>query len=386
MTITRLLSLYLCGVLTLMAAHMCLADPKASITRYTQQLKTLQGDINQLQRDINRINTERDALRKTLQEAERAIGLITVSIDETEQKIKDEQSRLNALNQERATLLSNKAQQSQAIASTLLQAYKMGNQSHIKLLINQTDPTRITRLLSYHRYISQARANKIQQYLVTLTEIEAVETTILASQVALSKKSDALSQQRLSLDKEQASRKKTLASLNQNLADKQRSLSEQVNDRKRLQTLIDKAQAALAALPKPSNVKSFKAVRGTLKLPVSGKIVHRFGNKRANGKLKWKGLFIASREGSPVTSVHFGRVIFADYLKGYGLLVIIDHGNNYMSLYAHNQSVTKKPGDKVAAGTVIARAGNSGGNTQAGVYFEIRHKGQPLNPSPWFAP
>ena len=151
----------------------------------------------------------------------------------------------------------------------------------------------------------------------------------------------------------------------------------------RLQALLDRITASIADLPTPGDTTPFVREKGKLLLPVSGRITDRFGTSRNNGKLRWNGIFIAAPRGAPVRAIHYGRVVFSDWLRGFGLLLIIDHGDGYMSLYGHNQVLYTEVGDWVTAGEIVATVGDTGGQNRAGLYFEIRYKGKPTNPQLW---
>ncbi len=349
---------------------------------YSAKLKQLQGTINSLQKQINQVKSERDQLLKALKDSEVAIGQLNKSINTTREAIKQQQSQLTQLQQEKDRLLKAKQKQSQSIAAQLNQMYKVGQQNQLKLLLTQADPSQIGRLLKYHQQLNQARLQEIQQFLQTLNKINEIEPSIVAITENLQSKEQALNDQRQTLTQEQKGRQATLSKLSATLSTQSDQLANYMADKDRLQKLIDEAAKTLAKLELPSDTTPFSKTQGKLHLPTEGKIAHRFGSQRM-GELNWNGIFIASPSGTPIRAVHYGRVVFADYLKGYGLLVIIDHGESYMSLYAHNQSLSKTTGDWVKAGETIALAGNTGGSTQAGLYFEIRHNGRPQNPSKW---
>ncbi|MEJ2416360.1 MAG: peptidoglycan DD-metalloendopeptidase family protein, partial [Exilibacterium sp.] len=183
-------------------------------------------------------------------------------------------------------------------------------------------------------------------------------------------------------DKQQQ-RQKTLARLNASINNKDQQLKQLAQDRAHLEHLLQEVIEVTAGWQPQDNSQPFAKLRGKLPWPTKGAIVHSFGSSRSAGKMKWNGVMINASQGAEVTAIHRGQVVFADYLRGHGLLMIVDHGDNYMSLYAHNQALYKTTGDRVKAGEVIANVGNSGGLARAGLYFEIRFRGQPTNPAKW---
>ncbi|HYQ71941.1 MAG TPA: peptidoglycan DD-metalloendopeptidase family protein, partial [Gammaproteobacteria bacterium] len=176
-----------------------------------------------------------------------------------------------------------------------------------------------------------------------------------------------------------------LAGLQTGLKDKSAELSGLEQDAKRLQKLVESLRLAISDIPAASGTyKSLRELKGKLRWPVKGKIVRRFGSTQAAGKISSRGVQIASETGADVRAIARGRVVFADWLRGFGLLLIIDHGGGYMSLYGQSSSLYKEVGDAVEGNEVIAAVGNSGGFSVPGLYLELRRKGRPFDPGPWF--
>ena len=216
-----------------------------------------------------------------------------------------------------------------------------------------------------------------------LDELNSLEPKITAKTNQLESSNRQLQARVDELQSKQAKRKQTLAMLNKSIANKDQQLHKMDRDQKRLQRLLDTVVSAIANLSLSDDGQPFAKRKGKMTYPAKGAIVNRFGAPRINDRLRWDGLLIKASVGSHVSAIHHGRVVFSDYLRGHGLLMIVDHGDGYMSLYAHNQALLKDNGDWVSSGEVIARVGDSGGQNQAGLYFEIRHQGQPTNPSIW---
>lgn len=290
---------------------------------------------------------------------------------------------MNRFRSNRVMLEKSRREQQTQINQIIRQAYSLGQQSQIKLLLNQEEPAKMTRMLRYHDYIIGAHKDKIDRYRSTIADISRSEDDIAASTLSLKDKQAQLNDRFRGLKNTEAKRLQTLAALTLEIRSKGGDLANLHKDQDRLERLLAEATQALSQLVLPSDAEPFRTLKGRLPYPSKGRILQSYGQSRLDGRLRWRGLFISGKNGDPVVSVHHGRVIFSDYLGGHGLLLIIDHGDGYMSLYAHNQALLKDTGDWVGSNDTIATLGNSGGQVQAGLYFEIRHNGKPQNPSPW---
>jgi septal ring factor EnvC (AmiA/AmiB activator) len=371
-------------ILTL-GAGVSFSPPSSAETEaeYQKRLSELSQSIKSLQAEVKAARNSKDKLQQSLQTSEEDVAKYTQRVSEIKEALAREKKRLSQLQTQRAELVENKDKQQHYITEAIRHTYQLGQQSRLKLLLNQEDPERISRLVKYHDYIVAAHQQKITVYTHTLRELDQVEQSIVQSQQALETRHQQLAQRQKSLKQSHAQRQSSLAQLNRSLKQKGKKLSTLRDDRNHLQDLLDKATNALANLRLPSGTKAFVKVKGQLPLPTKGKIIHRFGSPQFDGQIKRNGIFIRNRIGAKVVSVHHGRVIFSDYLRGHGLLLILDHGDGYMSLYGHNQTLQKEIGDWVSTGESIATVGNSGGQQQVGLYFEIRHQGRPQNPQPW---
>ena len=350
---------------------------------YEKQLKSVASTINKLQKELTKTKDSRSQLQSALQQSEEEIGTLTKKIESIKEALAREKKQLSQHQRRRAELEKSRQQQQQQLNLIIRQAYLLGRQSQIKLLLNQEAPYRITRLLRYHDYIVEAHKEKVDIYLDTITKITAVEQNMQATTKRLENNRQHLHERFRALKSSQKQRLLTLDKLNKELRSKGNVLTQLKGDQERLERLLGEASKALSKLVLPGDSKPFRTTLGRLPQPTKGRITRYFNSPRLNGKLRWKGLFITGDLGEKVVSVHHGRVIFSDYLRGHGLLLIIDHGDGYMSLYAHNQALLKDTGDWVRSGETIATLGNTGGQTQAGLYFEIRHNGKPQNPKPW---
>jgi septal ring factor EnvC (AmiA/AmiB activator) len=356
---------------------------ESSEADYQTKLKVLQKNIQKLQKELEAVKGNREELLRQLRSNETEIGDLLKQIDGIKEELRSDEQALRDLSQERDRLLGEQRNEKKHIAQQVRAAYQLGGQSNLKLLLNQNDPQTVSRLLKYHDYFFAAHATKISSYLDNLQKLDTIEPKILQNTLALQQKRSRLQGRYEQLKSKQSEREKTLALLDRTIDSKDQELQKLARDREHIEKLMDEIVATVGSRDNFNSDAPFSELRGKLPWPAAGNIAHRFGSDRIPGKMKWNGVVIRATEGSPVRAVHHGRVVFADYLRGHGLLVIVDHGGGYMSLYARNQSLKKTVGNWVEAGEVIASVGNSGGQQQAGLYFEIRQNGQPTNPSGW---
>lgn len=350
---------------------------------YQQRLIELSNAIKALQAELNNTKNTQNELQQSLQQSEENIAETTKKVNNIKEALAREKKRLNQLQSQRTELEQQQQQQEQYIAQAIGQTHRLGQQGPLKLLLNQENPERVARLMQYHRYIVDSHQEKISHFIETLNALKNIEKDIISTTHTLEKNQTQLQQRQKTLQSAQRQRRSALNAVKQSLKQKGRQLSTLSADRQRLQTLLDEAINQLSELILPNNAETFTQAKGKLPLPTQGKILFSFGSSQFDGQLKRNGIFIRNQAGANVVSVHHGRVIFSDYLRGHGLLLIIDHGDGYMSLYAHNQTLLKDIGDWTDTGEKIATVGNSGGQLQNGLYFEIRHKGRPQNPKPW---
>lgn len=350
---------------------------------YQSKLKQLQKNIQSLQKELEAVKGNREELLRQLKSNETEIGDLLKKIDEIKQDLRSEEQALLDLNREREHLLGEQHNEKKHIAQQVRAAYQLGGQSNLKLLLNQNDPEVVSRLLKYHDYFLAAHTTKISTYLENIQRLDAIEPQILRNTQSLERNRAQLQSRYEQLSGKQRARQTTLARLNETINNKDEELQKLARDREHVEKLMQQIVETVGNRGYVNSGAPFADLRGKLPWPTAGKITHRFGTDRVPGKMKWDGVVIRASEGSAVKAIHHGRVVFADYLRGHGLLIIVDHGNGYMSLYAHNQSLKKNVGNWVEPGEVIASVGNTGGQQQAGLYFEIRQNGQPTNPSGW---
>ncbi|WP_237057389.1 murein hydrolase activator EnvC family protein [Microbulbifer sediminum] len=361
-----------------------LALPAIAQSEQEQQerLREIKERIETLQEELNQVRSERDQLLKDLESNERDISELHKRIDKIKNDMRSRTDKLQELKKEQQQLEESRRSMQRRVEQEVAAAYRLGRQEQVKLLLNQQDPQHIARQLRYHEYFLQERSRVIDDYLETLADLDTVSTSIRRERDTLDTERRQLEERQRQLVNARQSRQATLDKLAAQLADKSGELKRLQGDRNRLQRLVDEVGRAIAALVNPEDQKPFAKQRGHMQWPVKGRRANAFGQRRSNG-ITWKGITIRAGEGTPVHAIHRGRVVFSDYLRGQGMLMILDHGDGYMSLYAHNQSLTRSLGEWVERGETIARVGNSGGLDYSGVYFEIRHRGKPQDPTVW---
>lgn len=348
-------------------------------------LAQLQQEINKLQQWLKETESEHDKLNQKLRLSDEKIGAIAKKIDETRSQLNEERTRLKKLQAEQKQLRFLKSEQKQQLAKQLTGAQKLGNQGSIKVLLNQDDPQQISRMLKYYEYFNEARMESIQTLVVNLKRLNNIENEILTQQNKLIQTENSLLKKNKLLNNEKKQHKKLLVSLENRRQQKSSDLSQKQKDQKRLQQLITEVATLLDNSVRKQDARPIRSLKGKLPRPAKGRIVKAFGNYNTKARSKWQGWLIKGYEGSAITAVHHGRIVFSDWLRGFGLLLIVDHGDGYLSLYARNQSLLKSVGDWVYQGENIATLGSSGGFKEPRLYFEIRHKGKPQDPASWLS-
>ncbi len=352
----------------------------------TQQSKldALKTQISGLQKQLLHTGGERESLMTALRDAELRAISIRQRVDHLQTQVKTLESELKTLDAQRTALQDVHDRQARRVASEISSVYRLGRQEPIKLLLNMEDPELVSRTIKYYRYFVAARSEKLARYQDTLAELNGVKKTINLRQAQLDNDRKHLVQEQETLKNQQQERRTVLAKIDLQLKDHNTRLAQLTRERQQLEAVINNLARSLQQLEIPDN-QPFAKQRGKLPWPLNGRVVHAFGARRA-ASLNWTGWLLHAAEGSPVNAVHHGRVVFSDYLRGQGLLLIIDHGEGYLSLYAHNQLLLKETGDWVKPGEVIAKTGATGGLSRSALYFEIRLRGQPLDPKPWLKP
>ena len=348
-----------------------------------QPLLEVRGEIASTQHQREALMAIRDRLNQQLSEIELEQGQMARTIGELESQSRVREKRTKGLRQRRDQLQASVREQQKTLAGQLRSAHLIGREDWLKLLLNQEEPSHLARVLAYYGYLGRARSDLIRKLEGDLEQIRMTEAELqieAEQKTLLGKKTQ---NERMALLESGRQRRQLLKSWDRELNEKAQRLSQLKEDEKQLERLIEsvKDQAIKKAIPESPQGEVPLASVKKAHCPPTGSVVARFGSPRMTGR--WDGLLIAGKEGAPIRSVAAGTVAFADWLRGYGLMTIIDHGDGVMSLYAFNQTHFKQKGERVAADDVIATLGSSGGRDRPGLYFGIRRQGKPVDPILW---
>lgn len=359
-----------------------------------EQLQSLRGHLKDLEKELNESRGERDNLRDELRDTERHIGSLVQNLKQLDAGLRSAGARLGRLQKEDEEQRRRIQDQLRHLENEVRAAYILGQQESLKLFLNQENPADVSRALTYHRYLQQARAAHIQSARKVLERLQVVQQRMRAQREELTSLRAEEVKKKQTLEASRRKRGELLAQVNQRVRDQSQEKDRLLRDEQRLVRLLQElrspkvsalrpAEDSVSQEPFPLLDGRFTDNKGKLPLPVKGRIAARYGAPRNTGDLRWRGIFLAAPEGRNVASVFRGRVAYADWLRGFGLLIVLEHGDGYMTLYGHNQSLYKEAGDWVDAGQTIASIGSTGGPAESGLYFEIRHDGEPRNPLDW---
>ncbi|UYM18799.1 murein hydrolase activator EnvC family protein [Endozoicomonas euniceicola] len=341
------------------------------------QLETINSDIEHLKGLLSKLNRERSSTEQKLQRSEQEMSKLRQSIRSLENQLEEGNQQVKKLQRRQQELTARKNKEKKHIASSVHSAYLASRDNRLKLLLNQESPEDISRHLTYLKHLQQAQLDAITAFENTLREIDNNTREQEQVNASLSQQKSSLQEQRDDLKRVQGQRQRLISQIRQRQGSSNQRLKNLDRQRHQLETILSQL-AAKAALQRP-----ITSDQGDLKWPVEGEILYGYRQKRPQSGMSWEGVLIAVDSGTRVNAVHDGTVIFSNWLRGFGQLIILDHGDDYLTLYAHNQWLLKAEGETVLAGEPLALAGQSGGLEQPGLYFEIRHKGKPQNPSRW---
>jgi septal ring factor EnvC (AmiA/AmiB activator) len=348
------------------------------------ELEQLRKRIERLQQGLNKTIDQRDNEREELRKLDVEIGVLVRTLRDLDRRLRAQSARLETLREQQRSAKSQLQQQHDTLAQQIRATFAMGRQEYVKLLLNQDDPTAVSRVLTYYQYLGRARAQQIAGTHVVLDKLRNLKEDVEQQRRELQALRAAKVERKQALEAAHARRTELVATLGRRVHDQTEEIARLRADEQRLQRLLEHLKDYLAGVPRdPSFDSRFRDFRGKLPLPTQGRFLAHFGEPKKGGNLRWKGVLLGGREGQDVISVARGRVAFADWLRGFGLLLILEHGDGYMTLYGYNQSLYTQVGDWVEAGQIIASLGNTGDVPEAGVYFEIRHQGQPRDPQQW---
>ncbi len=396
------LTLYLLPLLFIASVNTSFANNKASAAK--KDISGIQKKIKSIKQKLNKTKKEQNDVADALKKSETAISEANKEL----YKIKAEQqvieAKLKKLKKQSLSVNDKLGLQQKQLGKLLYQQYAKGNQSYAKLILQSKNPSQISRDLKYHAYIAKAHTKLIEDMQSNLNEIKNLDTQTSQALEKIAQLKTNQEDERKTLEKQKSEKALVLKKLSKEIAAQRGQIKKLKRDEKRLSRLVAKLAKA-AKKKKKKKVKKkktskgiatnrqtpdnryagrkFSSLKGKLKLPVKGRLMNRFGRKRKDSGVKWKGLFIRAKEGAHVKSVATGQVVFAEWMRGFGNLIIIDHGSGYMSLYGNNQAILKNVGEEVKGGDTIAAVGNTGGNKSNGLYYELRKKSVPFDPLKW---
>ena len=367
---------------------------RAELAANEEKLSKLLGQLETVKKRLSRDINRHSSINKSFSDTEIKIGKLAAQNRQLTQQQQQLNQQLSQLRQDQASLQRQQEKQQALIGEHLRQAYQLGSQSELQVFFEQESPESIDRQLTYLGYINEARNKKIHEYAATVKQKLQVSLRIREQHTALEANQASLLKQQQSLAKLQRKRRQQLKQLTADIKSSETRIKVLDNDSASLKQLLSDvakvmtAQAKREAKQKGNQVFAvpdgdFAKAKGHLPWPVTGQQQFQFGKARSGSTINWQGVTIKANAGEPIKAIYAGRVVFADWFQGQGLLMIIDHGNGYMSLYGHNESLLQNAGAWVGGGETIATVGNSGGQPMAALYFEIRHNGQPNNPNHW---
>ena len=378
----------ICGPLLLALALAGAAVPAADApnpAKAEAELKAVRTQIDKVRAEMERDAGRRDLLAREIEESEQTVAGARSALEKLKRERVVHTARRAELAEQRRGEESVLVERRAALAGQLRAASMIGQQEPIKLLLNQRDPGQTGRVLTYYQYFGRARADQISAINSHLAEIATLDAALAEEEARLIALEE---QQKSELSRLQSARERrgrALVSLEAESKNRARELTRLKEQQEGIEKLVRELRRALERIDKfPTDSKdAFAKLRGKLSWPVAGKLIASFGQTRAGG-VKWDGVLLSGAQGSAVRAVYHGRVVYADWLSGLGLLTIIDHGDGYLSLYGHNERLYKEVGERVTAGDTIATVGDSGGRSTPALYFEIRKAGRPIDPKPWF--
>jgi septal ring factor EnvC (AmiA/AmiB activator) len=356
--------------------------PEADARKAEAELQAVKSEIERITRQVSTEQVERDRLTNELRTSELSVGKLRDALSEVRRERAERAARRAALTAEQRVRAAEVQHNRAALAGQLRAAYLIGRREPLKLLLNQKDPALAGRMFAYYSYFGRARAGQIKLIEDDLQRIAELDGELAAEDQQLAELEKRQRAQLHQLEQARTQRTQVLASLEAQSHTRAQNLERLRSQQAGLEKLLRELRTAMERFPLEGN-DAFARLRGKLAWPVSGRLLARFGDARAGG-VHWDGVLVATERGAPVKAVCQGRVIYADWLPGLGLLTIVDHGDGYLSLYGHNERLYKAAGEPVAAGEPIAAAGDSGGSSRPELYFEIRKGGKPVDPRPWF--
>ncbi len=381
---TRMTARILLLICLLAASVAVLADEQSGELAKVKEreLEQVRERISDLKKSMDRAAEDRDRLTGELQEIEIKISEQRLRIGEMEREQRYTENKKAALDADLEQREAHLDAESGELANQVRAAYMSGSQEKIKLLLNQRDPATLGRLMAYYRYLNDYRAENITAVVGQIRRLDELRSEIAAESARLSALAKKRYAELTELNASQEQRQTLLVGLRDRIKIEGKEVDRLAAQENDLTRLIAELTSILSDYP-ISSEQPFSRHKGKLTWPIAGTLLHDFGQPRVGGRIKWNGVVLAAPPGREVRSVYHGRIAFADWLAGMGLLVIVDHGEGYMTLYGYNETILKNTGDWVAPGDVIATVGDSGGQSQTSLYFELRRGTKPINPRVW---
>lgn len=371
-------------------------------TQAQDELQELRGRISAMQKKLAAAEETKSEASDALRESEQAISEANRELRELNRQARDSGAKLGSLRKTSQDTKTRMQSQQEMLGRMLRRQYLQGEPDALRLVLARENPNDMARQLHYLAYVARARARLVDGLRSNLAELDRLTREIAEQAEAITRIAREQATQKKRLEREKRARAEVLTKVSRDVRAQQQQIRVMQNNENRLTRLIDQLsklvqqpqrpqRPAAGGKPRPRNDTvpadtgggAFAAMRGTLALPVRGELGGRFGSPRSDGGITWKGVFIAARSGDDVKAVAGGRVVYADWLRGFGNLLIIDHGDSYMTLYANAEALLKQVGEVIRGGDTIATVGNSGGNAESGLYFEMRHAGKPFDPLTW---
>ncbi len=381
-----------------------------------EDLSDLHEKITALKKELDNNQAAHKDAADALKDSETAISSANKKLREINQKQNKNKNTLSTLKKQSLTLNERLSDQQKRLSSLLRQQYMHGDQSYTQLILQNKNPSEIARDVKYFSYIAKQHAKVIDDMQSSLAKVKALNNKTAEALKLVAELKAKQEAERKTLEAQKKEKSKVVKTLSKQISAQRGEIKKLTRDEKNLSNLVKRlakiipkkvkkakkkirnsvddsankksSQVVINNEETPSNDYAgfnFSALKGKLRLPARGELTNRFGAKRDDTGISWKGLFIRAAEGTDVKTVASGRVVFADWMRGFGNLIIVDHGSGYMSLYGNNQAVLKNVGEEVTAGDAIASIGNSGGNESNGVYYELRRNSLPFDPMSWTA-
>ncbi len=383
-----------------------LAGAATTANQAQDELQELRGRISTMQKKLAAAEESKSEASDALRESEQAISEANRELRDLTRQARDSGTKLASLRKTSQDTKTRMQSQQEMLGRMLRRQYLQGEPDALRLVLARENPNDMARQLHYLAYIARSRAQLVDGLRSNLAELDRLTREIAEETEAITRIAKEQATQKKRLENEKRARAQVLTKVSRDIRAQQQQIRVLQNNENRLTRLIDqltrlvqqqpqrpqraqkpvegsKPRPRSDSVPGDSGGGTFAAMRGTLALPVRGELGGRFGSPRSDGGITWKGVFIAARNGEDVKAVAGGRVVYADWLRGFGNLLIVDHGDSYMTLYANAEALLKQVGDSIRGGDTVATVGNSGGNAESGLYFEMRHAGKPFDPLTW---